>query len=664
MQINTNLIFIPSQHIHMKNFIASVALLFLFSFVVSAQGTNNSCSNAAPFCTGTQFDFPAGTNTPTSEVGPNYGCLGSEPNPAWYFLQIADSGTVNIDIMGSSNGGASATNDIDFICYGPFTSLLNVCSQLTAANTVDCSYSPSATEQVNIPNGATGEFYMLLLTNYSNTPCNIIFSQGSGTGSTSCGPFNNGPLCTGQDLQLLSFFNDADVTFNWTGPNGFTSSDPNPTIPNITADMAGTYTLVTTNPTDTITGTTVVEIYPSPNASGYTTLGDSCTGGSLVFTPDSVFSNAIYTWTYPDGSTFTGNPYTDNNIDSSLVAGVTLTYEIDGCVSPPVLQTINIYPLPTPIVIGDSHTCHNELSTISCTQNFISYNWNNGVTQPFIESNQGTYSITVVDEYGCVGTSAPFTITNSDPQAQINGITRFCEGDSIQLDASGPYATYLWYPTPAAGAAIDTLTTNDSLYWDGGLLSLVVSDTMGCVDTLNANIPFTPNPVAEYTYLPFEYRILVNTPIQFVDQTTFPVDDSLSTWNWEITSPLLESNEQNPLIAFPDTGIRNIFLTVTSELGCVDTITHQIYIVDKPFVPNAFSPGGDGYNDYLKIPFLNGYPGNSVAIFNRWGKKVYESIDYKNDWNGDELPSGTYFYVVSAPKLEKELKGTIILIRN
>ncbi len=53
-----------------------------------------------------------------------------------------------------------------------------------------------------------------------------------------------------------------------------------------------------------------------------------------------------------------------------------------------------------------------------------------------------------------------------------------------------------------------------------------------------------------------------------------------------------------------------------------------------------------------------------MVIYNRWGKKVYEGDDYKNDWNGDDLPAGTYFYVVNAPNMKSELKGSVTILRN
>jgi gliding motility-associated-like protein len=101
-----------------------------------------------------------------------------------------------------------------------------------------------------------------------------------------------------------------------------------------------------------------------------------------------------------------------------------------------------------------------------------------------------------------------------------------------------------------------------------------------------------------------------------------------------------------------------------SQLGCVDTVQYTIDVFDEPYVPTAISPNGDGVNDFLKIPFLSGYPENEVYIYNRWGKRVYEATNYKDDWAAENLPSGTYFYVVTAPTLEMPLKGALNVFKE
>ena len=75
-------------------------LILLFSSVVISQGTN--CNNAAPFCTTSAATFPAGVNQPdatTTAPGNNYDCLATAPNPAWYYLEIDQSGNLVIDII-------------------------------------------------------------------------------------------------------------------------------------------------------------------------------------------------------------------------------------------------------------------------------------------------------------------------------------------------------------------------------------------------------------------------------------------------------------------------------------------------------------------------------------------------------------------------------------
>ena len=136
-----------------------------------SQTINDSCQVALPFCTGMTFNSPLSTLGVVAEVGPDYTCLYSQPNPVWFYIQINHPG--NIDIHMQSSPG---NYDIDFACWRPF-STLNNCSNLTAANTADCSYSSSYLEDCNIINAQSGEFYIFMITNYSQQPTNVVFNQ-------------------------------------------------------------------------------------------------------------------------------------------------------------------------------------------------------------------------------------------------------------------------------------------------------------------------------------------------------------------------------------------------------------------------------------------------------------------------------------------------------
>jgi len=82
--------------------------------------------------------------------------------------------------------------------------------------------------------------------------------------------------------------------------------------------------------------------------------------------------------------------------------------------------------------------------------------------------------------------------------------------------------------------------------------------------------------------------------------------------------------------------------------------------VQCPLIPtNVFTPNGDGLNDYFWIDNIEDYINPTLKVYNRWGKLVYESKSYKNDWDGGNLDEGTYFYIISpnSEKYEYDTKG-------
>jgi len=81
--------------------------------------------------------------------------------------------------------------------------------------------------------------------------------------------------------------------------------------------------------------------------------------------------------------------------------------------------------------------------------------------------------------------------------------------------------------------------------------------------------------------------------------------------------------------------------------------------------PNVFTPNGDGLNEYFRIAGVETYPGSELYIYNRWGGQVFAAKDYRNDWNGNGLNEGTYFYVlrVKIGEEEKLYKGWVEILR-
>ncbi len=253
-------------------FLLTTLFLSTLTFGQQGGGNNNLCETAAPFCTGTLYSFPAGVNAGTGQPGPSYGCLTTRPNPAWYYMKVANPGNIIIQMH------SEPSKDIDFCCWGPFPSQ-ECCGLLTSSKIVSCSYSTLSYETCNIPNGQTGQYYMLVITNFSNQPCNIIFQQTGGTGTTDCSILppacaSNSPICTGQTLQF-SAQSVMGATYQWWGPAGFTSSLQNPSIPNATPANSGNYYLsiiVGGQPSSDTSVTNVHVFQPSAHAGNDTTI--------------------------------------------------------------------------------------------------------------------------------------------------------------------------------------------------------------------------------------------------------------------------------------------------------------------------------------------------------------------------------------------------------
>ena len=123
----------------------------------------------------------------------------------------------------------------------------------------------------------------------------------------------------------------------------------------------------------------------------------------------------------------------------------------------------------------------------------------------------------------------------------------------------------------------------------------------------------------------------------------------------------------------PVTGITqgsNLFLWTVVNGGCtgLDSINviklDSIECLSQVEIPSAFSPNGDGHNDYFVIKGIEDYNVNQLIIFDRWGVEVFSKSGYQNDWKGDNnndkpIGDGTYFYLLKIEGISKVYKGYI-----
>jgi len=199
-------------------------------------------------------------------------------------------------------------------------------------------------------------------------------------------------------------------------------------------------------------------------------------------------------------------------------------------------------------------------------------------------------------------------------------------------------------------------------------VQLTVSDGF-CSDTLNLS-PVLGNAIKAALEVP---NILCpKDEAGYLNKST----GDLNSWTWDFGDGSGFSGETPPQHLYPLTGIETVYtvtLVVGNAIGCYDTAAQSIDVLRSCYiaVPNAFTPNGDGLNDYL-YP-LNAYKADNLTfkVFNRFGLMVFESHEWTQKWDGtfhgDRQPAGAYVWFLQYIDRDtgKRIfqKGTTLLIR-
>lgn len=187
-------------------------------------------------------------------------------------------------------------------------------------------------------------------------------------------------------------------------------------------------------------------------------------------------------------------------------------------------------------------------------------------------------------------------------------------------------------------------------------------------DTFPRWIRMEVTPKADFTFDPDSLLSNLNNTVRFTDRSM-----DASRWEWLLGSRG-KSTQQNPVYTFPDTGKTTVRLIVSHPGGCRDTLTKELDFQPEIrwFMPNAFTPNGDGTNEtFIGNGILFGAKYFNMSIWNRWGEMVFESNDPDVGWdgragNGKVAPPGVYLYVVkiTGPRGEPiQFKGYATLVQ-
>lgn len=260
-----------------------------------------------------------------------------------------------------------------------------------------------------------------------------------------------------------------------------------------------------------------------------------------------------------------------------------------------------------------------------------------------------TYTVTVQSAEGCTRQDS-VTITVAPDLDFEQGVTisppaSVCAGDSFVLMASGG-ASYLW--SPAALLDDPNSPTPTATVEETTLFTVVVTSARGC--RKDTSVTLTAVPVVTMDLAVTVEESCVNqTQYLFSNDT-----DSDLPFIWDFGDGS-QSSVESPTHEYENDGSYQV--SVISEEQCISTQALQVDHRDF-FIPNAFSPNGDGVNDFFEIISSQPY---ALQIVDRSGRLVYESSDYDNTWDGDDLAAGTYFYRFALP--EEACNGWVRLLR-
>ncbi|HLP20923.1 MAG TPA: gliding motility-associated C-terminal domain-containing protein, partial [Chitinophagales bacterium] len=428
----------------------------------------------------------------------------------------------------------------------------------------------------------------------------------------------------------LSYCPGANTTITATGGAGYVWSDGSNTAA-ITVTQ-GTYSVTAsdiTGCTGTATATVTETVAPVVNITGTLTY---CPGTNTTLTANGA---AGYVWNDPTNSTTASVTVTQGTYTVTGTDGT-------GCTAT-ATATVTENAAPAVTISGLLTYCTGGNTTLTASGGVV-YLWSGGETTASVTVTQGTYSVTATDATGCTGSTTVNVTESSTLAVSITGTLTYCPGASTTITATGG-TSYTW----------NTGATTDAIIATAGVYTVTATDA-SCSGTASANVTQT-----------------VVAPLALADVTA--CDDSTAVVNAGsgFVSYLWSTGETTPTISTQVGGVYSV--TVEDANGCSSSgsanVTFESCVVEKfsMFVPNAFSPNGDGNNEKFQC-FASGVVFADIKVFNRWGEKVFDTNNMFDGWDGtnkgEQCKPGVFTYsinVISADGKSNKYKGTITLIR-
>jgi len=353
-----------------------------------------------------------------------------------------------------------------------------------------------------------------------------------------------------------------------------------------------------------------------------------CPGGETVLDPGPYFDS--YLWS--DGST-------GQTLQVTEPGTYTLRVEFENCFA---IDTFNVSFAPTSVDLGeDTGFCEGQSAQLNAGGGFDLYEWRrDGENTPFAFSpgitvrDSGSYNVTVANICGTYTDTIIIDVTDR-PTVDIGFDQVVCDQQQFTLDAGDGFDTYRWDD----GSMGQTREVNAS-----GTYGVTVTKGF-CTLTDEITLRFVDSP--RQLSLGEDRMICVNEEI-----VLRPEGDTVNRYEWS------DGSTADSLLAV---GEGTYWVIGRNECGETRAeITFRAVTDSDLFFPNVFTPNGDRYNQHFVL--TDWLLGSELTITNRWGDVVYESEAYQNDWEGEGLPAGTYYYYIKSECLDQVYKGWLRLM--
>lgn len=600
------------------------------SVVVNPQPVAPTISSNSPICSGQTLNLTSnaasgvqwsGPNSFSSAVQnpsiPNATTAASGTYSAFVALAGCTSATATINVVVNATPTAPVLGSNSPVCTGQ---ALNLTSGTASGMVWSGPNSFSSTLQNPTISSATaaasGTYSAYVVSNgctSATSTVNVVVNNTPATPVLS----SNGPLCSGQTLNLTS---NTATGMQWSGPNGFTATTQNPSIPNVTTAASGTYSAyVATAGCTSATATVNVVVNATPTAPTLGSNSPLCAGQTLNLT-----SNAVGTvWSGPSAYSSTQQNPSIGNVATTNGGTYSAYVVANGCTSQTSTVNVVVNPVPaaptltsnTPLCSGDDlNLTSNYASGMQWTgPNGFSSTLQNPVISPANTSHTGTYTAYNV-ALGC--TSANSTVQVNvypippTPVATANG--PLCAGETLQLNSNMSSGNNWWGPNGFTSTMQQPGFANVGVN-AAGTYSLVIIQN-GCssaVSTVDVTILAAPAaPV-----------LSSNSPVCEGETLELFSDQSLGLY-W-LGPNMWVSTDQNPQISPSNTSHSGAYSAVVYNGICTSAVA-QINVVVNPIPPTPVltpqlevcigsdlqlnAPSGANYQYYWSGP--NGFSSN------------------------------------------------------